>query len=801
DAGHYMWLTTAIDQRHSGIAGTGVLVDREGNSGYSVQIGRYQTPDLDNYTIVEGLEIKNGIGEGDQAANIELCSKNATVRGNLIYSNGEGYGIRAHTGNSCQKANIYNNIVYGLQVGIYINEVLMPHDFVVANNTAYGCDTGIALYNCGRLMNNASIGNNTNWVVTQFYQSIGSSNAGASGDAVPGTTPIYTTPVNAFADIASSPLNLKLKPRSTLLNLADSSYLAGIFSNDATGSIRHFGPWDVGALEFGAYDIIAPTVSVGGILQNGRYNDDVQYTVTVNDDQDVSPAVEVKLNNVVVANTGTISAEGQNTLSVTATDWFGNSTTKSYSILLDFTPPVVSASLSSGARPASFFNNSDSGIVITAVEALSGLKHIYYTKNNTVPGYGSPTCDNGCFISDISPDVPVKFFAEDNAGNLSEVVSVLFTVKPEGTPVNEYSIGLLPSIPVVVSEVLPRNGFYTVKFNGAVNLSRIFPNDKFMAGDAEHSAWKIVSVDDIGDSICVKDTATIFRVLSAENTTQASVGRWFSSITNWKDARKGDLVTRNAIEKGVCYNDSVFVKDNPDYYSYITLDGVIADSSRYLWLTVAPGEQHTGIAGTGVRIDGHGSTNPVLTVKASYSIIDGLAIYGLTNSMYTKGIEVFNAQGVIIRNNMIYDSVRINSGAGIYVHEGDGAHNAKIINNIVYKMNVGIQSYETIDKRNLIFNNTVYDCNVGIASEGTSTLRRDSVINNISLGSNTNYSIGSGKYVATSCGGESETRTGITIKSMPDDVFVNVSAGAPIDLHLKSGSSCISQGTNLPGKV
>ena len=74
-----------------------------------------------------------------------------------------------------------------------------------------------------------------------------------------------------------------------------------------------------------------------------------------------------------------------------------------------------------------------------------------------------------------------------------------------------------------------------------------------------------------------------------------SIHRAFNSLQGWETAREGDLVADNRMEVGVVYNDGVLTTG-----AHIL--GSTTDETHFMWLTVAPGHRHRGIAGTGARV-------------------------------------------------------------------------------------------------------------------------------------------------------------------------------------------------------
>jgi hypothetical protein len=74
------------------------------------------------------------------------------------------------------------------------------------------------------------------------------------------------------------------------------------------------------------------------------------------------------------------------------------------------------------------------------------------------------------------------------------------------------------------------------------------------------------------------------------------IERSYNALQAWEDDRQGDLVTENRREVGVCYNDGAFTDP-------LTISGSTTNGNRYMTVTVAEGQRHTGVEDTGAIID------------------------------------------------------------------------------------------------------------------------------------------------------------------------------------------------------
>ena len=182
------------------------------------------------------------------------------------------------------------------------------------------------------------------------------------------------------------------------------------------------------------------------------------------------------------------------------------------------------------------------------------------------------------------------------------------------------------------------------------------------------------------------------------------------------------LTTAGVIEKGEAYKDSTFIAG-------VTIDGSTTDAGHYMWLTAEPSSRHTGVAGTGVKIEGN---RPQIINHIPYSIIEWMEV----SNTYTGGslyyvFDYFDS-GVngIIRDNIIHSLKGDIVSVGLHI-------NATIYNNIIYGMDGGV--WATSNQN--IYNNTFFDNGYAVQrdSSGTPLLR-----NNISASSTIDYDINGG---------------------------------------------------------
>ncbi|MBI2450782.1 MAG: hypothetical protein HYV52_00365 [Parcubacteria group bacterium] len=304
--------------------------------------------------------------------------------------------------------------------------------------------------------------------------------------------------------------------------------------------------------------------------------------------------------------------------------------------------------------------------------------------------------------------------------------------------VNEYTIGALANI-VTPTATVTGTGPWTVAFSSAVNLSRIFKNDRFT--DSAGLKWKILSVFDSVDKIIVIDSENNGST-SSPQAGAGNVGRWYASISAWEAGRQGDLVIRNAVERGLPYYDGA--ADTTE----VTIDGWTTDATHYIEIFVPISERHNGKWDTGKYRMEVNTFKGVATIKERHVRIDGLQI-AVGGDQTPRGIyATVGAEGagsdVRISNNIIKNTSTVINyfpAAGIYSDTDNQV--LKIWNNIVYDFSIGTggstasHGIYPADFLGSVYvsNNIVYNNYYGIRHGWNSTILK----NNIANGNTTDY--------------------------------------------------------------
>ena len=139
------------------------------------------------------------------------------------------------------------------------------------------------------------------------------------------------------------------------------------------------------------------------------------------------------------------------------------------------------------------------------------------------------------------------------------------------------------------------------------------------------------------------------------------IRRHFTTLQEWEDCislagcpggypfapPSASLVADNRVERGIAYNDSVFTAG-------ATIDSSTTDATHNITLTVAPGNRHDGIAGTGVVLDG-ANTDQGIRVQDDYTVIEWFELTRNRGSLSAAALVVQNVSNVLIRQVIIHD--------------------------------------------------------------------------------------------------------------------------------------------------
>lgn len=286
------------------------------------------------------------------------------------------------------------------------------------------------------------------------------------------------------------------------------------------------------------------------------------------------------------------------------------------------------------------------------------------------------------------------------------------------------------------------------------------------------------------------------------------VERAYPSISAWSLATKGNLIAQKRRQIGVCYNDSEFVEN-------VVISGSTSDAMHYRVLTVAEGERHTGLAGTGALVHpdtaGHG-----ILVLEDFARVEWLEVTDWTTDSAGSfdGINI-KAEDVLIQYVIVHDdghgAVANSDAGGIQLERDLGT--ATVRNSFVYNVaRLGIGTHSASGTTMHIENCTAFGCTLAdnnpgdygcITSRGTnSVVHARNVIGLAAAGlvdfrAQTGVGASFGGLSANNLSSDASAPGDASIAdALPATVITSELAGSE-DLHLLDLSPAIGQGLSL----
>ncbi len=296
--------------------------------------------------------------------------------------------------------------------------------------------------------------------------------------------------------------------------------------------------------------------------------------------------------------------------------------------------------------------------------------------------------------------------------------------------------------------------------------------------------------------------------LDHSGTENYSIERAYDTLQNWENAQDGNLVGELRREVGVAYNDA-------DFDELVVFSGATTDAARFMWLTVAPVDRHSGVAGSGAVVR-PSVPGDVFVVQSDYTRVEWFEVTGWPGA--SNDAFRIRADHTLYRHLIVHDG---GDGAsdGFRMLEGTGNWTARIENTIAY--NMGRACYNanndtgSFDLVLILENVTAYNCGTGgnfaaggvNACQGASNTTTVHARNVLAVGNldgegdadadfNIN-NLGSG-CTATPSWGISDFNVSTDLTAPGPDSVTLVAAGgefvSAVDLHLKSGAQAIDKG-------
>lgn len=283
---------------------------------------------------------------------------------------------------------------------------------------------------------------------------------------------------------------------------------------------------------------------------------------------------------------------------------------------------------------------------------------------------------------------------------------------------------------------------------------------------------------------------------TVEKTIGSAVGRDYATMILWEDDRDGDLVTRDTVEKGLCYNDATFTHNG------VTIDGSTTDATRFMWLTTGAGQKHTGKAGTGVILKPTdvGSYGAIIRVADNYTIVENLELDGTDLNDYGDGIFTFDGTTDAVCRRMIGHDINASAGYGFTNNVSYAAN--YFLNNIAYKIGdsgqTNVNAFGATNRATTYFiNNTVYGGGGYGISPGSYRAAGGEVycVNNISMGNyvDFNFMENPGSMLNNMSADSTADNWGGS-NNLVDKVSANQFVSTTDDFKLKAGADAIGAG-------
>ena len=214
------------------------------------------------------------------------------------------------------------------------------------------------------------------------------------------------------------------------------------------------------------------------------------------------------------------------------------------------------------------------------------------------------------------------------------------------------------------------------------------------------------------------------------------IRRAYTTLQAWEDAHDGLLVAENRREVGVTYKDGPFIPPYASSNSALLINGSTTDADRYMWLTVATGQRHGGIAGAGVVFDGQGVTKFGILDQDDFTRIDGPELV-----RFKKAGDAGFASVVTAGVNALYQNLLIHDfleptvvGEGVRVSMSAGGWSFTLRNSIIYNGDRSGIRIEEPTSDITVENCTIYNMeNWGVvigALGGTATVSNTILMNN-----------------------------------------------------------------------
>lgn len=305
-------------------------------------------------------------------------------------------------------------------------------------------------------------------------------------------------------------------------------------------------------------------------------------------------------------------------------------------------------------------------------------------------------------------------------------------------------------------------------------------------GDELEIAGELLYVRSVGTRSAVLQSPA----MAAHSGEAFQLRRAYSALQTWETDRQGDLVAEQRLEVGVAYNDGVFGES-------LSIAGSTTNSEYFMWLTVAEGHRHNGVAGSGATMRVSDGVNNMIGVTDEYFRVHWMALDASTDSGWV--------------GNAISYGWGSNDGDVAYVLTHDGAfggilfadyvNNSAVRNSIIYgfeRSGIKVGGPHSQDDIALLISNTIYGNGSGISARaGLDDTYFFETHGNIVVGNDEDF--GGGRIYGEGSDNISSDGSAVGNNALDEvaagELFVSITGGAT-DLHLAAGAPAIDHMTN-----
>jgi hypothetical protein len=143
----------------------------------------------------------------------------------------------------------------------------------------------------------------------------------------------------------------------------------------------------------------------------------------------------------------------------------------------------------------------------------------------------------------------------------------------------------------------------------------------------------------------------------------------YTNLTDWEDARRGDIVTGNTIEIAECYGGDCANAATISFSS----GNWTTDSDHYILIRAAAGEKHAGTYDASKARIGDGSTGSVSS-SVPYTYVEDMIIYTGAGGGGVQGVQALNQSGINRIDRCLFRGCK-----NYFLHNPSGAGTGELI--------------------------------------------------------------------------------------------------------------------------